>query len=232
MVTLHELCHAVDIQQGWSEQAPQEWEYDPPRPDRPGDPTLEAFADTCEFGPLDVQLVGPSCEDDTEGAEALQILQGVFPHSVPGLGTTDLTWVEVAAYDFGEEVQGLAVIPTSDQLGLRIDAKTETGSQMVFVSLFTGDLSQVSPLEERVSPKGIPYTWRPARWAAAHEDQSMYVGRLTTPTGGKVKRLLLTDETSTASLGCTRHRERPFWSDGSFWSAYADDTVVRWGRWE
>lgn len=231
-VATHELCHALDHQHAIRMRQDNLWDYDVPREDLELTWTVmgEAFADTCEVGPLSLQLVGESCPADTQGSRAFQVLQNWFPEPVVGVGATELAFEPVSSWVTHTPILKLAVTGTRERV-VRIDVDTVSELRSLTVDLDTGQPAPMSLPSPRTADPELPHGWALLDHAGDGADRSLSIARMTATNGGSVERLLWTDATGQQSLGCPKHLEVPFYADGELWSAWVEGDTVHWGRW-
>lgn len=229
-VATHELCHALDHQHQIRWRRDHLWTYDPPRIDL--DTKLhvgEAFADTCEIGPLSIQLVGEACDTDTKGSRAHQVLQHWFPNPVAGHGTTVVALEEIGSWRTHTAIDDLIATGSRDAT-VRFDLSTETGAVSLALDVLTGEPMPLPLPLPRSDEPWMPDGWFPLDWASTG-DATLSVGILRATNGGTSKRLLWTDSSGVTSLGCSRPHEAPFAAGGELYTAWAEGDTVVWGRW-
>ena len=229
-VATHELCHALDHQSQIRWRNDHLWTYDPPRIDLDTKIHIgEAFADTCEVGPLSLQLVGDSCDTDTKGSRAHQVLQRWFPIPVPGHGTTEIELEELGSWMTHTGIERLEATGSNTDV-VRFDLETETGDESLALDVLTGEPAPLALPMPSPTEVDLPDGWVPLE-AATNGTQTLTLAVLRATNGGLSKRLLWRDDTGVISLGCVRPTEMPFVAGGELYTAWAEDNVVYWGRW-
>ena len=211
----HELCHAVQYQNGIPVDG-EDWTLSDAAAEERGDvaaPRKEAFAMTCALA-LDLAfLLQDACSYDPAGMDALFEVRDLFvgPGERIDLGRagvlTPTVSVPVTDRTFELETGSSAVRITTDGQELLLDP-------------WTGDVVPVADVAPLDSPT-----------VAQVDTGLLWLRELAVPNGATTVRRTFVHDGQSVPLGCVRQSEVVFAYDSWLWSAWIEDGSVRLGYW-
>ncbi len=230
---MHELGHSAEAQ--FPELLTDHrslWTSDNDEPDRPREKQMsDRFANTCEPGPLAIQLAEPgSCSNDRDPGPFEVIATELFVVRVEEGRHLPWVWTEHASHDVSAlELTQIRIHPAEDGTYFRLVLGVGEGSGDRNIDLHTGESIGASVVPEpEVIP--APYDWAHTS-SAVTADGTAWTVSWDNPGKSLLQRIVWEDESGVSALGCGRPLEVVFAIDGGLWSAWVDKGVIRWGRW-
>ena len=246
--TIHELCHAVDKEDGWVRRHRGHFDYDPNAPDYEPRSVRsrerEAFAVACEGGPLNLEVVErvvEACHPDLDLVTEPLLREEVFAGSSPptlerapwgrhpvaewtppdGMRILRPVWVSLL------EEGTFAVVVMQGELLTMVEVDLATG---VLVGPTWVDTIEV----DTWSGMALPHGWRSVRTAGWGDGRDRLLTfhtrladgtRLATALGWDGEGLLWPDEP------CVEWGSLILSIDAEPWLFESDGTQLAWSRW-
>lgn len=237
---VHELCHAVDHQDGITHEDGETFDYDPTRPDAAvrseTSRRREAMALTCEAGPealAAARSVAEACAPARVRRALTVVLQRVYagmPDHIPPVAVRR-TPVGAWTPPDGWSLDGTVLAGETGEMV--VGARVDGDDVWVAIAPWTGD---VVALPERATPPAPPppaptYLWEDVRSASWPDGQRAWTFRWRLASGATLHPLLIHDEDAGWRLPedpCGSDGLRVLDLDGHVWVVEVDGDTLRW----